>query len=213
MNIYYLGHSSFLIKTKNGKRILTDPFKIDSTLGSVDIVTVSHPHFDHSDIDTFPDKSKILQLPSSYENNFCRIETFNSYHDNSLGTKRGSNLIFFFEIDSLTLCHLGDLGHTLDEPIVRRLKNIDVLFVPVGENYTIDLKSLSKMINTINPKYILPMHYRTKDYNLSLNTLDKFLLIFKNYTKEKLDTLLISEDDISNKRNQIIILDKIKVDV
>ncbi|MGL5067385.1 MAG: MBL fold metallo-hydrolase [Sarcina sp.] len=212
MNIYYLGHSSFLIKTENGKRILTDPFKIDSALENVDIVTVSHPHFDHSDTDTFPDKSRILQTYLNYENNFCEIETFNSYHDNFLGTKRGSNLIFFFTIENITLCHLGDLGHILDTPIIEKIKNVDILFVPVGENYTINLKSLFKMINQLNPRYIIPMHYKTEDSNLSLNSLDKFLLIFKSYSKEKLDTLLISEELLLETRKKIIILDKTKVD-
>ncbi|MGL5575105.1 MAG: MBL fold metallo-hydrolase [Sarcina sp.] len=213
MNIYYLGHSSFLIKTETGKRILIDPFHIDSSLENVDIVTISHPHFDHSDIKNFPDESKILQSPTNLETTFCKIQTLNSYHDELLGAKRGSNLIFNFKINDITLCHLGDLGHFLDTDTLNLIKNTDIIFVPVGENYTIDLKSLHKMLNIINPKYIIPMHYRTKEYNLSLNSLDKFLLIFKNYKIEKLDTLLISKNLLPKEKNKIILLQKVKVEI
>lgn len=213
MNIYYLGHSSFLIKTETGKRILTDPFQIDSSLENVDIITVSHPHFDHSDTKNFPDKSKILQSQTTLETSFCKIQTLNSYHDESFGSKRGPNLIFNFKINDITLCHLGDLGHQLDADSLNLLKNIDVIFVPVGENYTVDLKSLHRMLDIIKPKYIIPMHYRTETYNFSLNSLDKFLLIFKNYKKEKLDTLSISKDTLTEENNKIILLEKIKVEI
>lgn len=213
MNIYYLGHSSFLIKTETGKRILLDPFQIDSSLENVDIITVSHAHFDHSDTKNFPDKSKILQTPTNLETSFCKIQTLNSYHDELFGAKRGSNLIFNFKINDITLCHLGDLGHILDPDSLKLLKNTDIIFVPVGENYTIDLKSLHKMIKIINPRYIIPMHYRTEEYNFSLNSLDKFLLIFKDLKKEKLDTLLISKDMLTQERNKIILLEKIKVEI
>ncbi|MGL4656036.1 MAG: MBL fold metallo-hydrolase [Sarcina sp.] len=213
MNIYYLGHSSFLIKTETGKRIVTDPFKIDSNLENIDIITVSHPHFDHSDIKKFPDKSKILQTPTNLETSFCKIQTLNSFHDKLSGDKRGPNLIFNFKINDITLCHLGDLGHILDNDTLKMLQNIDIIFVPVGENYTIDLKSLHKMLSFLNPKYIIPMHYQTKDCSLSLNTLDKFLLTFKNYKKEKLDTLLISKETLPKEKSKIILLEKIKVEI
>ena len=213
MNIYYLGHSSFLIKTENGKRILTDPFQIDSSLENVDIVTVSHPHFDHSDTKNFPNESKIFETPTNIETNFCQIQTIDSYHDEMQGAKRGTNLIFNFKINEITLCHLGDLGHILDDNSLNLLKNIDIIFVPVGENYTVKLESLRKMLTTINPRYIIPMHYKTKENNLSLNSLDRFLLVFKDYKKEKLDTLLISKEMFSKERNKIILLEKTKVEI
>ena len=213
MNIYYLGHSSFLIKTENGKRILTDPFQIDSSLENVDIVTVSHPHFDHSETKNFPNESKIFETATSIETNFCQIQTLNSYHDEMQGAKRGANLIFNFKINGITLCHLGDLGHILDDDSLNLLKNIDIIFVPVGENYTIKLESLRKMLTLINPRYIIPMHYKTKENNLSLNSLDKFLLVFKDYKKEKLDTLLISKEMFSKERNKIILIEKTKVEI
>lgn len=213
MNIYYLGHSSFLIKTETGKRILTDPFQIDSSLANIDIVTVSHAHFDHSETKNFPNESKIFETPTNIETNFCQIQTLDSYHDEMLGAKRGPNLIFNFKINDITLCHLGDLGHILDDDTLNLLKNIDIIFVPIGENYTINLDSLYKMLTIINPRYIIPMHYKTKETDLSLKSLDKFLLVFKNYKKEKLDTLLISKDMFSKERNKIILLEITKVEI
>lgn len=206
MNIYYLSHSSFLIKTQNGKRILTDPFKSNDLFSDVDLITVSHNHFDHSNLDFFSKETKILQSDIQYENKFCKITSFKTFHDDLFGLKRGTNLIFKFEIDNITLCHLGDLGHNLNDDIISKLSFINVLFVPIGENYTLNFDDLKKVINKISPNFIVPMHYKVKGIDFSLNYLDKFLKKFNSFKKIQLDSLMISDKDIISNKNTIIIL-------
>lgn len=206
MNIYYITHSSFLIKTQNGKRILTDPFEIDESKSDVDIITISHNHFDHCNLCNFSDETKIFQSNVNYENKFCKITTFESFHDNLNGLKRGGNLIFKIEADGFSLCHLGDLGHKLDDYTISKIGDIDVLFVPVGENFTISLDDLKKTIHKISPKFIIPMHYKTKGIAIALNYLDVFLKKFKSLKKIELDTLSLSSDEITQERNVIAIL-------
>lgn len=210
MNIYYITHSSFLIKTQNGKRILTDPFKIDVADLDVDIITVSHNHFDHCYIEAFSDDTKIFQSSVNYENKFCKITTFDSFHDNLNGIKRGNNLIFKIEADDLCLCHLGDLGHCLDDDTISAIGKVDVLFAPVGENYTITLDHLKKTINKISPSFIIPMHYKVKGIEISLNHLDVFLKKFKEFNKEQLDSLSLSSDALLAASKKIILLNPIK---
>ena len=214
MIINFIGHSSFLLKTSTGKRILTDPYNLDigyKTFDSeVDLITISHLHFDHSYTDNFSKEVKIIRECIEFENTFCKITGFQSYHDNYKGQKRGDNIIFKIEADDLSICHLGDLGHILDEEMIKRLGNIDVLFVPVGEIYTITLKDLKKTIEMISPKYIIPMHYKTAELSFTLKPIDEFLLIMKEYPKERLETLSLSKEELTDEMSKIIILEIFK---
>lgn len=210
MNIYWLGHSCFLIKTNLGKRILLDPFDFDIGYkpyrGDIDLVTISHMHFDHNCTKYIKDKTKILKELVNYENTFCKVKSFFSFHDNCFGLKRDRNFIFKITCDNLNLCHLGDLGHMLSEKQIEQLGNIDILFVPVGEEFTISIDDLKKLINKINPKYIIPMHYKTTKLNFQLNTIDKFLIKMKAYPVIKEKILSVSENSLPNK-STIKILD------
>ncbi|MGL5245727.1 MAG: MBL fold metallo-hydrolase [Sarcina sp.] len=198
--MYWLGHSSFLIKTSNGKRILTDPFDIDIGYtpfkGFVDIVTISHMHFDHNCITNLPKKTKILSEKGYYDSNSFSIRAFSSFHDDLNGSKRGDNLIFKFIIDELSLCHLGDLGHMLSDKTINDLGRIDVLFIPVGNYFTIKLDYVEKIIKILKPKYIIPMHYKTKNFNFFLDGIDKFLLKMKSYKKITKNILTINKNSL-----------------
>ena len=56
MKIKWLGHASFMITSDSGTRLITDPYTPNEALTygeineSADIVTVSHAHFDHSNV-------------------------------------------------------------------------------------------------------------------------------------------------------------------
>ena len=206
MNIYYITNSSFLIKTQNGKRILINPTKFTDKIQIIDLITISNLNFIDSEFVNKFDNSKILNSIGTFTNDFCTITSFNSYQDTLLGYKRGKNTIFKITIENLTLCHLGNLGHSLDDSIIKSLKYIDILFVPVGENYTINLPELKNLILNISPKYIIPMNYKLNGINLSMNSLDKFLKYFNNFTVKCLDSLLVTDTLNSNISKEIIIL-------
>lgn len=210
MNIYWLGHSCFLMKTSVGKRIVTDPFDLDIGYipykNNVDIVTISHSHFDHNCTKYFDNDTRIITQLGTYEFDYCKITTFPSFHDNDNGTKRGQNIIFKYMIDGFNLCHLGDLGHLLSSDIIKALGYIDVLFVPVGDNFTINLDNIKKLIETISPRFIVPMHYKTHDLNFTLEGVDKFLLKMKNYKKMNSPVLSLNSKSLSSE-STIVILD------
>ena len=206
MNIYYITNSSFLIKTQNGKRILINPTKFTSNIENIDLIAINNLNYQSTEnINNF-DNSKILNSVDTFINDFCTITSFNSYQDTLLGYKRGENIIFKITVENLTLCHLGNLGHPLDDSVIKSLECIDILFVPVGENYTIKFADLKNLIIKLSPKYIIPMHYKLSDKNLSMNSLDKFLIFFNSFTVKSLDSLLITDTINSNTSKKIIIL-------
>jgi L-ascorbate metabolism protein UlaG (beta-lactamase superfamily) len=197
MEITWLGHSCFLIKSSKGIQLLTDPF--DSTLGydvytgSPDIVTISHQHFDHNYCKNLLDNYKIIDKIGMFYECDVPIMGVPSYHDKDKGAKRGDNIIFTFKIDGYNLCHLGDLGHTLSDDDIDALGDVDVLFVPVGGNYTIDGKEASEVTTKIKPKIVIPMHYKTSRVSFPLDGVEAFLLHMKNGSKIGSNTLVIND--------------------
>jgi L-ascorbate metabolism protein UlaG (beta-lactamase superfamily) len=84
-----------------------------------------------------------------------------SYHDAFQGEQRGPNIIFCFNVDDLKLCHLGDLGHVLSPGQINEIGAVDILFVPVGEPYTIGASAASQVCEQLKPKVVIPMHFKT----------------------------------------------------
>jgi L-ascorbate metabolism protein UlaG (beta-lactamase superfamily) len=178
MEIKWLGHSCFLIKGKE-KTIITDPFhpSLGYSLGEpqADIVTVSHFHPGHSYIEGIADKPKQIKGPGEYEIGGTFITGIATFHDREKGEIRGKNTIYLVETDDITLCHLGDLGHSLTSQLIEELGVVDVLFLPVGEISTMSVDTAVETMKQLNPHIVIPMHYKTDALTRSLEPVDKFL--------------------------------------
>lgn len=163
MEITYLGHSSFKIKGKTAT-VVTDPY--DAKCGkfpkdiSADIVSVSHDHTDHNQIKLVEGSPFIVSGPGEYEVKGVSIVGVASWHDDSGGSQRGPNTIYVVEVDGLKVCHLGDLGHKLEEKQLEEIGSIDIAMIPVGGIYTLDVKTAAEVAKAIDPWVIIPMHYQ-----------------------------------------------------
>lgn len=184
MKITWLGHSSFLIEDSKGRRLLTDPF--DETVGykiyegEADLVTISHHHFDHDYTAKIKNRPEIIDKAGFF--NACDIEITGiaSYHDKVKGAKRGENVIFVFEMDGFRICHLGDLGHILSKEDIDKVGSVDVLFIPIGGNFTIDGKEASEVARSIRSHIVIPMHYKTPSIDFPIEGAEDFLVHMKN---------------------------------
>jgi L-ascorbate metabolism protein UlaG (beta-lactamase superfamily) len=84
-------------------------------------------------------------------------------------------ILFKFIVDDITFCHLGDLGHELDAKTAQQIGKIDILFIPVGGNYTIDADQAWRVIQMLKPKIAIPMHYRIEGLSISIAGIEPFL--------------------------------------
>lgn len=167
MEIIWYGQSCFQIKTKQ-LLIVTDPYteQIGLKLPTLkaDIVTISHDHFDHNNKAAVSGVSEnppfVIEDPGEYGLKEIEILGIASFHDSQKGAVRGKNTIYLFKLEDLALAHLGDLGHTLSDEEIEALNQVDVLLIPVGGNYTIDAAKAVEVINQIDPKIVIPMHYK-----------------------------------------------------
>lgn len=212
MKITWFGHSCFLIEDSKGRKILTDPF--DDSIGykvyegSADVVTISHHHFDHDHIDTVKDNPQVIDKCGLFYAADIPISGIASYHDKVQGAKRGENIIYIYKIDGFTLCHLGDLGHELSDDTLEKIGRVDVLFVPVGGNYTLDGDTAAKVCKKINSHIVIPMHYKTSYLSFPLGGVEKFLIKMKN--GDKVDTNTIELNEIPKEYNVVKILKAIQ---
>ena len=178
MEITWLGHSCFLIRGKE-KTIITDPCHPDLgyRLGEpeADIVTLSHFHPGHNYIEGVANEPKLIKSPGEYEIGGTFITGVATFHDNRKGDLRGKNTIYIIEMDDITLCHLGDLGHPLHSHLIEEIGDIGVLFLPVGEVSTIPIDTAVEIVRQLEPHIVIPMHYKTEAFTGNLSPVDKFL--------------------------------------
>ena len=179
LQIRWHGHSCFEIK--DDITLVTDPHDgksigIPTPNIEGDIILVSHDHYDHNSVKTVEKiGSKVVRDERKRNIYNVVIRGIKTYHDENFGDSRGENIIFKFLIDDINFCHLGDLGHILEEDIAEKIGDVDILFIPVGGNFTIDANYAWKIVNLIKPSIIIPMHYKIGGLSLPIDTLDKFL--------------------------------------
>lgn len=178
MEITWLGHSCFRIKGSQAT-IITDPYPPDLgyLLGKQTprIVTVSHQHPSHSYVQGIGDEPRLVTGPGEYEISGVLIIGIPTFHDADGGRIRGKNTVYLMEVDGIAICHLGDLGHTLTEEQVEEIDDVDVLLLPVGGVSTIDAPVATEVIRRLEPKVVIPMHYKTLELKRELEPVDKFL--------------------------------------
>jgi len=178
MDISWLGHSCCRIKGTYAT-VITDPYSPDLgyTLGkpTAHIITVSHQHPGHSYVQGISGEPKCVTGPGEYEIGGVLIISLMTFHDEEKGEKRGKNTIYLIEVDEVSVCHLGDLGHVLTTEQVEEIGNVDVLLLPVGGISTIDAPMATEVVRQLEPKVVVPMHYKTEALNRELEPVDRFL--------------------------------------
>jgi len=205
MKITFLAHASFLIVTKNGTKIITDPYKAQcfgGALGyrpikeSADIVLISHEHDDHNGISDILGKPQVIKGAGNWTIQGIKIFGISTYHDTQKGVARGQNIIYIIEADGLRIAHLGDLGHALSKEQIAQIGPIDILLSPVGGHFTIDPKIASEIFITLNPRIMIPMHYKTRVLNFPIVTVEEFLKDKKDVKKINNSEIEISKESL-----------------
>lgn len=183
MKIRYLGHACFEITSNKGLKVITDPYtKVGYELPeglSSDILTVSHGHFDHNFTSAVAFRF-LLDEAKTYSFEGLEFKGISSFHDPKQGALRGSNIIYKMQIDGLTLCHMGDIGEECSENLASEIGEVDVLFIPVGGTYTVDALGAKKYIDRLQPKIVIPMHYKPEDGILDIAPIHTFLNVYSS---------------------------------
>ncbi|MBD5092594.1 MAG: MBL fold metallo-hydrolase [Clostridiales bacterium] len=213
MKLTWLGHSAFRLEESTGTTVVTDPYH--SSVGfempkvDADVVTVSHNHDDHNNIEGVNGKT-VLSRAGAYEIGGVHILADRTYHDDKKGAKRGENLVFKYRMDGVDLCHMGDIGEECNAFLVETLMPVNVLMIPVGGNYTVDAKQAKEYVDRLMPDVVIPMHYKTKDCDLDIDKVGEFLDLFDddNIIYAESDTVEFDRADFDGEVTKVLVLDK-----
>ncbi len=213
MIITWLGHSCFKIQTSNAI-ILTDPY--DNGIGirlpkvTADLVLVSHDHDDHSNVAAVSGTPYVASSPGEYEVRGVFAHGLSAFHDNSNGSERGVSTLFRIEAEDMKLVHLGDLGQTkLTDEQFEHCNGADILFIPVGGHNTIDAKAAVDIITQLEPRIVIPMHYKIPGLDAKRFPIDGIETFIKQMgvaTGSQEDKLKIVKKDLPQEETKVVIL-------
>jgi len=202
-----LGHASFLLESA-GIKLLTDPFNAEIGYqlykDNVDIVTVSHEHWDHNAVDTISGNPRVIRETGLSTIDGINILGISSFHDKKQGQERGNNIIFKISSENLDILHLGDLGHVLTDRQLLEVGNVDILLVPVGGRYTVDADAAYEIVEQLQPQIIIPMHFLTPDVSIKeLAPVEAFTAKFPRVIKKPF--LEISKEALTSEARLIVL--------
>ncbi|WP_093338213.1 metal-dependent hydrolase [Salibacterium halotolerans] len=108
-----------------------------------------------------------LGIGGGYTFDFGRVSLTQAFHSSSY-TEENGNIVYtgmpagiIFEAEGKTIYHMGDTGLFSDMKMIGERSNIDLLFVPIGDNFTMGPIDAAKAVEWIKPEYVVPVHYNT----------------------------------------------------
>ena len=202
MKIKWIGHSCFKVE-KNGYSVIFDPYGDGSVPGlgpvrdQANQVLCSHEHGDHNG------REGVTILPE--EECPFRITRIEGFHDDKKGMLRGKNVMTILDDGEERLAHLGDIGCDLDKNQEMQLQNLDVLLIPVGGFFTINAGKAAEIVKKLQPKKVVPMHFRGDKKNFGFKVIGKVA----SFTKEFPDAVYLEDcrmDSGQDYGGQVIVL-------
>jgi len=177
MELNWIGHSCFRLRGRD-LTVVTDPVpaKLGYATGRLqaDVVTVSHAEPNHNAVDAVSGNPRVVDGPGEYELSGVMITGVATPRPPGQSRAVPRNTAYLIELDDVTVCHLGDVAVPLAADQVAVVKDADILLVPVGGRCTIDAAQAAEVVAQVEPKLVVPMHYRTSAAALDLDAVDRF---------------------------------------
>lgn len=208
MQIQYFGLSSFKITSKEAVTI-TDPFHKDSGLtpprGAADILVLSEKNKSlYSATSGISGEPFLVNDPGEYDLKGVTLTGIPLKQENSRVT------IFLIETEEmriLNLSHIKEFNLTEDE--LENLGEIDILILPVGGNTVLSASQAAKVVNEVEPKIVIPSHYKMPDLILDLDAKEKFLKEMGGKA-ENLDKLTVKKKDLQEEGTKVVVLEPLR---
>lgn len=214
LSIIWHGLSCFEIQSKVDKNeftVITDPYDSSSGLRvprslSADIVTISKnsPLCNNMEAIKIKSDTVVIKSPGEYE-----VKDIFVYGTTSSAEKVKDQTVFYrFEMENISLAHLGDLSY---EPTSKDLEVVgepDILLVPVSGEKTIDLKKIAVLITTLNPRIVIPMNFAVPNLKIKLDPIDKFLKELGVKNQETVKKIKVSKKDLTVEEMRVVVLEK-----
>ncbi|MFA7626606.1 MAG: metal-dependent hydrolase [Candidatus Kapaibacterium sp.] len=191
MKVKYLAHSAVQLTNKTYNIIIdpfitenpNSPMAINDI--DVDYIILTHAHGDHlgdaieialrcnstiicvNELGIYLSNKGLkvhkMHIGGGYNFPFGRVKFTIAHHgsSNSEGMYMGEPAGVILTIDDKKIYHCGDTGLFLDMKLIGEIDIIDLMFVPIGDNYTMGIDDAVRAVGFVNPKLSVPIHYNT----------------------------------------------------
>ncbi|MCH5203778.1 MAG: MBL fold metallo-hydrolase [Oscillospiraceae bacterium] len=180
MKIIWNGHSCFTVEA-DGSTVVVDPYSDGTVPGyaplrlTADAVFCSHEHSDHNGREAVTLTGRDCAIS---------VQEIHTFHDDKKGSMRGENIIRVFSAEGMRVAHLGDLGCEPEPEQLEQLKGLDAVLIPVGGFFTINAEQAKSLVDKLEPRVVIPMHYSFPGHGYDvIETVDKFLKLCGNVVK------------------------------
>jgi L-ascorbate metabolism protein UlaG (beta-lactamase superfamily) len=210
MQINWYGHSCFRLRDRNGT-VVTDPYGDDIGYSlpriRADVVTVTHDHPDHATVKGIKGNPQVIYGPGEYEIKGIFVIGISAQPGETQRKQGVRNTLYLFDFEGVTVCHLGDLRRVLTQSQVEELGDVDVLLIPVGGGTTLGAAEASEVISLLEPRIVIPMHYRTDLVKgVKLAPVEHFLKEMGIKQVTPVDVLKVTESSLPEE-TQVIVMD------
>jgi len=180
LEISFVGHSCFRLRGREAS-VVTDPYGKGLGLTTLipsrfaaDVLCISHDHPGHNNARMVGGDPRTLTSPGEYEVKGIGVRGVSAHHDDEGGARLGAVTLFAITIDEITVAHLGDLGHPLTEAQQEKLGSVDVLLLPVGGGASLGATAAIAVLNQVEPRIVIPMHYQLPGLKVPLDAPSHF---------------------------------------
>jgi L-ascorbate metabolism protein UlaG (beta-lactamase superfamily) len=187
VNIEFLGHSGFLIVSKEGKRIVIDPYNVSKGVEPADMIIITHSHYDHcsiKDIEKLKKNRTVIVIPADAQSKITRIdgihmeiievgdelsfwnmkiEAMSAYNvKKDYHPKKEGWLGYLLKLGEVVIYHAGDTDKI---PEMKKLTGYGkkgcefVALLPVSGKFVMDAEEAADVASLISPDLSIPMHY------------------------------------------------------
>lgn len=197
----WFGHNCVRIRAKEAT-VICDP--VDRITGylipkqNADIVTISHEHQGHTNLNAIKPDFQVVRGPGEYEMSDVFITGIRTYHDDKNGAERGYNTVYMIEVEGMVICHLGDLGHPLTNEQAESMSNIDVLLLPAGGGNVISALQAADIIGQLEPKVVIPIQYKTELGDSKLGDLADFCKVIGVQPTAAEEKIVLKSSDLTD---------------
>jgi L-ascorbate metabolism protein UlaG (beta-lactamase superfamily) len=191
MKIKYFSHSAFQINTNGINIIIdpflddnpTSPVKSGDV--SADFIILTHAHGDHiGDAFKIAKRNNSTFICVNELADYCISKGFKAHnmhigggHDFSFGHLKftiahhgsktpdnqyaGEPAGVILTIEGKKIYHTGDTGLFYDMKLIGEMNKIELMLLPIGDNFTMGVTDAVKAVELVNPAMAVPMHYNT----------------------------------------------------
>lgn len=173
----WFGHNCFRIRAREAT-VLTDPVGRETGYPlpkqTADVVTISHDAPETANLAAVKSAFTTITGPGEYEVHDVFVTGVRTRRGADDAAARQFNTVYLIEVEGLTICHLGDLGHGLSEEQAEAMTNVDLLLIPVGNPALLNPAKAAEIVGQLAPKLVIPMQFATNQGDRALDGIAAF---------------------------------------